>query len=1259
MPKDALGFDIVGDSSPAPQSSTPTPTTDPMGFPVVGGGAPAAPKTDPMGFAIVGSPENGQSAPPEQDTSIGDRFKAAWNDPSKGVLGHIWGVLNTPTVDVDSALGRTAQAGGVEKGANDLVSGLTSPLSIALTLGTFGLGGLVESGGMSALRAVGLGAPEIAEVTKGAQIVADATKSGKTFQEGLSAAQAAGVDPATLTKGLSALKDASLDSSSLLSKGIVRNGATQLASKVGLSAKAADTVGQGLQALVAGGFTVQQAQQAAELSPKVLDALRDGDYQQAERLGIDALGSAVLGGLGAHELAKESGGLMSDVAAKAGLKVKPSEENLKVRNEFGEYDKNVATAGRTAELWAQDLRKAYPKMDPTQLERVRYYVESGMDDSTMARRYNALAEAADRDDRVIPPESVVEGPRPENGQAPAAPQTPISTGMSADRLQEVIDSKQLAAKYKPAEIDKLLDAYDPSKLTDADKELATKIRDQFSNTLEYATKNGALGDGVKNYVTSLWEKGDENNPATNMLAHDANTGAFTTNTSQARSRVFDSSFEGQLFGKKLAETDPITLAAHNASIFAHAVEARKAVERLADSGTRASDGRPMVTLAGEGHPADDNSVFVNPNGNRSIKIADNVVQGLKDSGDLDKLVKDGKIVNLTRTVHPENIQAAIDRLENSMVGAQPKFDAEGNSILRQTIDNLKGVRDGRLPKSVLDEFNAQRPDSYGWSDNDYSVLDHPAMKGWNHLTQSPSGDSVIMKADMRVHPEAKTYLERRLGVDSQGPGDNPIGKALLTGNKELKGALLFGSPFHVAQEGLRAVMSGVSPSPFNLDKWDLANDPVLSRGVQNGLTLGRDYKSRSAFSDGQLEAHSSLIGKIPVLKNIQSGLDRFLFQRYIPALKARAYSSLVDRYQAAYPDWTPDRAAASAASDVNERFGGINYRRLGRAAATQNWAKLGFLASDWMEGEIRAIGRPFGTEGAIARQDLLRISAYMWGAARILNLVNTGKPHMEAPFGVVNTGKDGKDTVYSMRSLPSDLLHAVSDPLGFMRGRVSPTARVTNEMYTGRDNYGRKLPPDEIWTDVLRNQLPIPVQSVGKALSGTGPDIGNTGQIVQGLGGTAMTYRTEAQKVAAQLASNRSESGPVDQGQLARHQVLMSFEDKIRSGEMQLPQVYKLVMDGQLPQADAKKIADNVKMTHGMPADVASLYTRASRLQAPDLLKVWDSGTVTEKATLTPLLIKARKAYYQHSLKNMTPAERQNDPTLLRLRQMFPNEAPW
>lgn len=1113
-----------------------------------------------------------------------------------------------------------------------------------MTVGTLGAGGLIESGAASVLREAGIeGADALADVTKGAKIVADEAKNGRTFEEGVAAAQKAGVDTDRLTKSLSALKDAKLSPEALTSNGLVRRGGSAGLRSLGVGTAKAENVAKGLQTMVNAGFTYQNAQQAAENSPKVLDALKDGDYDTAARLAVDALGTGGLAVLGGHELASESGGLRDAAAAKLGLSVKPSAENLLLKKNFGQYDEDIVREGKANEIWADDLRKKYPKMSPEQLERVKYYVEAGQDEDLMARRHDVLAEIAGSDARAVDPEK-----SSESGDT-------VTTGMTPERVQELVQNKELLKRYTPEEAQALLKKYDPRQLTPEDKALAAEITDKHNETLEAAQKKNVLGQGVENYSTNLWAKDDADNEAANTLNHDARNGTFDVNTSQARARMFDSAFEGQLLGKKLAESDPIALAAHNANSFARVIAARDAMERLQDTGVAASDGRPMVALAGSAQvDGDRGSVLVNPASMRNIKIADHVVDGLKQTGDLDRMLKEGKIVNLTQKITPENIQQKIDQLEQRRISAPVKLDENGNAILGQQISLLKAIRDGKFPVSKLDDINAQRPAVYAWNPSDYKTVDSPAMRGIQHVAQTPNGDSVMLKSDLMAHPEAHEYLERQLGVDNQGLGDNAIGKGLLKANREGKGLLLFGSPFHVMQEGLRAVMTGVNP--FGIEKWDLRNDDVLSRGVRNGLTVGKDYRNIAAYQDGQEVGNSALISKIPGAKQVQTGLDHFLFDKYVPGLKVRAYRRLVAKYAEAYPEWTEDKVAQVAAADTNERFGGINYKQLGRSAATQNWMKLVSLAPDWLESEVRAMARPFGAEGKVARADMLKATVGLWGAARVMNYLTTGSFHNEAPFGVAVKGDDGKEKIWSIRTLPTDALHAVSDPVGFVRGRVSPLVKAGTELATGRDDAGKRLPNAGLAVDLMRAVAPIPAQSIIKSATGEIPDMTSGEQAAKAAGLTVLPYKTEAQKLASQIASDHSETGPVDPSMLQRHQLLMKFEDDLRAGKTTMLEIHELAINGSLPQEDVKKITQNYAKTKDMNGDLASLYTRASRLPAKDLLDVFDAGTPSEKTALLPLVKTARRKYVANAMKTMQPVERVKDPVLQRFVKMYPGE---
>jgi hypothetical protein len=163
--------------------------------------------------------------------------------------------------------------------------------------------------------------------------------------------------------------------------------------------------------------------------------------------------------------------------------------------------------------------------------------------------------------------------------------------------------------------------------------------------------------------------------------------------------------------------------------------------------------------------------------------------------------------------------------------------------------------------------------------------------------------------------------------------------------------------------------------------------------------------------------------------------------------------------------------------------------------------------------------------------------------ARIANLVSTGQPHFESPLGVAVSDCKGGEKTYSVRTLPTDFLHAISDPREFIMGRVNPLIVGTGiEAATGRNEQGQRVTGTQQVSDLAKNTTPIPLQGLARhALS-------NTDQVTKALGGTVTPYRTVAEKLTGQLASDRNSTGPVDQAGLAKHQARMQSEDSLRMG---------------------------------------------------------------------------------------------------------------
>ncbi|MCI0418604.1 MAG: hypothetical protein L0312_05175, partial [Acidobacteria bacterium] len=737
----------------------------------------------------------------------------------------------------------------------------------------------------------------------------------------------------------------------------------------------------------------------------------------------------------------------------------------------------------------------------------------------------------------------VEGPTPriqrELGEAPR--------DTDEARLHELAAQQHIKAKYSDKEIDALLRSYNPKSLTDQHRALAGDVKKHFNSNFERASAGGALEQGLENYVTHLWEK-DVDNPAANRLLADARSGTFAVNTSMARHRTFQHAIEGQLLGRKLAITDPIALASRNGNIFDRVLAARKTLERLQDKGTRASDGRPMVALSGsgklvQGPDGENEAVIVQADKVRSIRIAEKVVDGLRKTGDLDRLIKEGRIVKY-----------------------------------------------GEVKPS---EANTKGAEHYAWATYDYRSVEHPSFEGWQFASQDTNGNPVLVRGDLKVHPEAYEYVKRQLETQS------PLAKGLkpvFTAGQEAKATLLSFDTFHLVQESLRALMTGISP--FGVERWDLRTNPTLGKLVEHGLTL-KSYGPRDTFQEGMLAGyrHSKLLGMIPVAGKISHWFEGFLFDKYIPSLKARAAEHLYHRYKKAYPEYSDSRVAELAATDTNMRFGGLNLRREGRSLLTQDVFRLVALAPDWLESELRSISRAMGGDGKVMRQDLAKVSIAMWLASRVLNQLNTGDPHYEAPFHLAYKDEEGRDKLVGLRTLPTDMLHSITDPLKFMRYRASPLERTITTVYTGRDSQGRRLPARDLVYDLLANTvIPMPLQNVTQKMSGFSPtrSWGELG--LQTAGAQILQAKTEAQRKAMELSADRTESGPVDRDKLKEHAVKMEIEDRLRSGSIQPQELWQMVDQDLISPKEAKTIMGNINKTRGMEVSIAKLFLRASRL---------------------------------------------------------------
>lgn len=1434
---DANGFQLVNPTSTASSSGV-----DENGFQIVGGGASTLPRlsvsappisssVDENGFTLA-SPDNGQPS------SSAPKFD--YQDPNKSWYERGWSWLNTPLTESLFGLPEDRPgAGGAERGLEHIVSGLTSPLSVALTAATFGTGGVIESAGMSALRESGeFTAEELPQIVKATQtaqqafkdskdvepVIADALKDGghdmdllqrarnliaplnrdaelggAEVQSGLSKVGLNEAERTALTKGemtaaerediatknggfsdneLKALADTGkavqdakigfkpieyavresfgvpkdmwdravkamgddlptdksitndltkagfspeevstivkadnavdawkraqsflynngLSEHDLLSGNMVERGAYQILRHtipdlpIAVAARSAKTANTLLNA----GFTLQQFESAAAMSPRFLDALKEGDTDKAWEYGTEALAGSALGVLGTSHALHSAGELFKPLIENN--KFRPNDEWLSVDRANKEKEAlystgeqmsiNLADKARYDILGHQKpgilgLDKQIKAQQDLELASVLHHVVTGGDQNKAGQWFNALSEAAGNDERLpvigSPNNGLEENANTNEGRPQGVLESETSTlGTDSQRgseLRNQIDSnvfKNQPASYQTLVLDSLKRVAEGS-LSEKELAAAKFLRDEQDKNFEIGSQNDLLHHYLEDYMTRVYK---DTNPQGKVILSDAKGGRFATNVSMAKQRVYGSNLTALLKSPKQMLLDPVDITAKGRGMLIKAAANRQLIDTLRDKFTRASDGRPAVVLSGSGQVVsgkngEDPKTFIDPNRVRKINVDPKVVDQLSKSGDLQRFLDEGTIRDITPYVRPNNIGAAIDKLEEQSKRKEAKYDEVGNNKLRTDLMFLKSMQ-ANGDFSGLKAFNDAQAKQYAWDPQDYISLANGAMKGWNFITNSPDGTPIYVRSDIRVHPEFAEYLQNRLGLAQSDIAKHPIGKALLGAGTRLKQTLLSLSPFHMVQEALRGIMVGVNPFHITgpdiltgekVDPSDPNSPTIIRKAVEHGFTTGTDYSALQAHSEGLASGGGGLLSKIPgVGKVISNSLDwyqNFLFKRYIPALKSRSVELMFHEYQRLHPEWSVDRVAKAAALHANDTFGGINWQAMGRSATTQDWGRLMLLAPDWLEAEMRSGARLFNrSDGGLGRAQVAKMAMGLWGIARVLNYVSTGSPHLEAPFGLAVKSKEGKETVFSIRTLPTDLLHAAADPVGFIQGRLSPVVRAGTELTSGRDQFGRKLQPSDLWADVFRNMAPIPLQAVNQAVSGTGPEVGNIGQTVKALGGTAQTYQSPAQKMAADLASSHSEDGPVDPSQMARHHRVIQLEDQVRAGELSWPDLYKLTYQtDQLKESELKKIQENVKATHGMEAGMASLFSRASRLPAKEYLDLLDVTNPAERAALVPLTIKVQKRYLTKAKKEETPEERQRDPVFQRFLRMIP-----
>jgi hypothetical protein len=773
------------------------------------------------------------------------------------------------------------------------------------------------------------------------------------------------------------------------------------------------------------------------------------------------------------------------------------------------------------------------------------------------------------------------------------------------------DNSRFNSQLTPKQRDQYLAGLDYAinRMTEEDKSMAKMLRQLYDNSFQKAYENGLIHQWVEAYHPQAWAGEDNSmwnkvfgkapekvtNQALNRLRYDADAGHFSTNINQAKYRVYNTEFEGVMAGEVFKHDDLAKHAYDHMVGIDRAIAGRKFLEALRTKGAKGPDGRPAAVLAGTarvmGAETNNPAVALDPKSVKTINISPEIVEKMRE-------------------------------------GINPKT---GTNDLQDGLN--KGII-YKLPWTIENEEGEKIP-AYAYSSDGYVKIDSQHTRAWGYAGQDTAGNPAIMRGDLLVHPDYEKFVRQVIDADRSVVRNSPTLSAANRAAGEAKGLLLSISPFHLVQESLRAMMVGINP----LDKSHLdINDPAISeslrRGVRQGL-IRNDYKAQDKFSTG-MASHSSIINAIPGLKQFQGKLQSFLFNDYIPSLKDRAYLKIFDDMRNDHPHLTADEAASRAADTVNDVFGGQNWRKLGWSASQQDFARMIALAPDWLLSEMRMGARALGLmdkeTGAYSRKIMVKQLAAIWLGARVINMLTSGQMHNEAPFGVASKDEKGNEKIYSIRTLPTDLIHAMSSPREFLFGRVNPlTVRPVVEGLTGRDPMGRRAPFDQQASDLVRNIIPIVGQGIIK-----GGDVSAFDQVYKGMGATVRRYKTEAEKLAEQYASDRMPTGPVDPEHLKAHQQDIRLEDAYRAGK---------IGKGEIMQHVSKRRADEIIRR----APLSPLQARFDRLPLSEAINVWDAAGKSEKDQLSNMLWKKRVEY----MKQHTAAQRADDPTWRKLQSVY------
>jgi hypothetical protein len=517
------------------------------------------------------------------------------------------------------------------------------------------------------------------------------------------------------------------------------------------------------------------------------------------------------------------------------------------------------------------------------------------------------------------------------------------------------------------------------------------------------------------------------------------------------------------------------------------------------------------------------------------------------------------------------------------------------------------------------------------------------------IPTDPRTGQPMARVPVYVHPEITPHLNPVL--DSTAPKS-----ALVRGALKMSGAaksvLLSLSPFHwftVATRALEANPGGglgsiahnaanVVKMPNPVDYFNLK--PEQMQAIKDGLVVANTRPGFSGYTEeGNVAGSESFASKIPYVGKLNHAIEARLFgpQGFITGLKFDLYDKLKGEYVG--KGMAPEQAGRVAASQVNNKFGGLNYTLLGRSANTQAAMRAALLAPDFLESTGRSVMDVAGKYGQGLVKSLVAFNLLHYAAARAINYVVNGQFHPESGFKVLSP--DGKKE-YGIRTTLGDFLHFAEHPRDFMMNRVNPLlVRTPMELIQGVDQQGNKVSDDQRMWDTIRQVTPIPLQSLTPKQQITQPS--RVDELLKSIGVQSSKKFTPAETLAYQRSTSRNQRTPLEGDDLEDAQKKFKLADELRSaiqakdaqGIAKATQNIVSNVKGDNPLLDAKQAQDMINDAHTYKTRLESTI---HHLPLEDALDVWDAASTSERKSIRTAINKKIADFYSQASAGKKPA---------------------